>query len=1709
MADDPATTAQTSASPYSTGGGGVRLEHRLGAVYLARLLTNGAVSLLGDRPPTRVAFQQSPATSVDDLVIDSDDSSGEPSRQVQIAVRRTPKFVKSDVNTQKLVLALVQADLAAERAADPLVEVGLAIAVSGQQVHVREVADLAVVARNQPGATEFFALIDEPKKFATKRRLSHLRDMVAVALSDIGDAEAGTAEHRTWSLLRRLSTIELDLEPGREAGWTALVDTLVPIARDRSTDEAVAIRDRLEQLAGEFAQTAASVDAVMLRRRLHGAIDLDGLVRAPGWARLLELDSEARSIVSRGLVGSGSEPQLILPRAEVRTELASIIEAPGDLLVKGESGVGKSALVLDAMEPGAIDEDSEAIVLNLRHLPETQLELLSDLISPFDVLLAEMSAPTRMLVIDGAEAAAERHGQVFAYLLRVARSAGVKVIAIAANDGAGSATEIMRSGGATLLDYVVPPLTDDEIALSAEHFPELGPLALDVRGRELLRRPIVVDLLGRAGNPGVPLSESDALDHIWKDLVRNGDRSGDGHPDKREDVMLRLAAHSLQGARVDDLLSELDASAVEGLRRSGLLLPASGLPWERVPAFKHDLLRSYSVARYLLSDRSPATRLLEVGAPRWALPASRLACEIVLSAPDEARHPLAGRFQRLQQAFEAITADGHGERWTDVPSEALLAVAHPTPIIEDAWPTLTQGKAPGLQRIIRVLHGRHQSEGFLDPVVAEPVVRQLLRSDRLPARLSDEIAELIRDWLRSHVLRGTVAGQATRLALAGTIVARCVENERVLDEEDAAKAAALAARAPEEVAADEARRKQIPSFPSFPSRRRRRPEPTRRRRYLWISDDEIEQLALLGPDLGSDGEAILRRIAEDEPHALDHVVEPLLAGHSLASYDPKLLIDLVSAYYIDDDDEEDDGFGFGSGLHDDGIRHHRFSGGFGSPLSAYYHGPFLALFRADIRGGLEVLNRMLNHAARHRVRIVSNLGYGPPTDEEAEGTRHTLGITGEASSYIGDGQVWLWYRGTGVGPYPCMSALQALEFVMEEFLRAGVRAEEVVPILLGGAESLAMPALALGILVRHLDTAGNAIDPFLVEPLVWDLEFSRAIGDQTRGFAAQIPNLKNAERRAWTLREVCTMLNLGAEGERLEQLRQLGDQLVSNAEQEIGEDSSRAARERVAAVRGWAASLDRASFEFTQQDGQVLIQQAVDPEIEAVLGETNQDLLRGNDAAGLSLRHAYVRDNGGRAPDIEDADLAADIATARDLIDNPPNSGFGPEGPVAAAASAVELHFTGRAQVAPDDLDWSAQVLLQVAAGIAENPQDAFEDSFFSHGMDRSAARALPLLLLPAASELLQRVGDDPSNDIQELIALSAAAATKSANEARLAYARGLDLVWETPCSDHLDGRCHHAVAFDYVNESFVDSIVGPWDQGSQRRAIARLDPPSVGSLQPVPGEDIIFRRLGAGLRAAGAAAISSACVRDEARDVLEILTAAHQRAMLASEHGYHHSQSESLIAARAVLWQAIDGRDGNLLSYVDGYLGNSRMLAEALQAIAAAGDERAEAAEQAGRLWPKIMDRVLSAAATYPKIFTEHTWGDYAEAALIPNPTYTHSYLTIEMPAEPYPWRDLLAWGDQIERWLAAAACGRMSIDHLLVAIGELVPADQVLTGMKWVEEIVRKAGDDAANTFTLPEWLHERRADLTCDEDIACWQRIVDLLVVAGDHRVADLAD
>jgi hypothetical protein len=200
----------------------------------------------------------------------------------------------------------------------------------------------------------------------------------------------------------------------------------------------------------------------------------------------------------------------------------------------------------------------------------------------------------------------------------------------------------------------------------------------------------------------------------------------------------------------------------------------------------------------------------------------------------------------------------------------------------------------------------------------------------------------------------------------------------------------------------------------------------------------------------------------------------------------------------------------------------------GIPLAAWYRGPFLSLLRRDLARGIQVVNRMLERGARRHVEVLRDLSRYPRKDaaQDEEESGISLDLLGYGVHlYIGDAHVWCWYRGSSVGPYPCMSALFSLEMRLDELVKAGVLVPTVASWMLRDATTLASTGLTYGFLVRHIEQVIDELDDFLSVAEVWELEFSRTVSEgQLHVQGADPPERIGRERRLWTPREVAMQL---------------------------------------------------------------------------------------------------------------------------------------------------------------------------------------------------------------------------------------------------------------------------------------------------------------------------------------------------------------------------------------------------------------------------------------------------------------------------------------------------------------------------------------------------------------------------------------------------------
>ena len=973
----------------------------------------------------------------------------------------------------------------------------------------------------------------------------------------------------------------------------------------------------------------------------------------------------------------------------------------------------------------------------------------------------------------------------------------------------------------------------------------------------------------------------------------------------------------------------------------------------------------------------------------------------------------------------------------------------------------------------------------------------------------------MRDWLHGHVNARSARGQPLRIVLRERLVEACAAEDRRLADQREAERAASASLTPEEVE----HRRHFPEM-HVPSSMEIRGGHRRGRRAVpsEIPDPVVlELLALLGLDLGDEGVAILRRVARDAPSQLGPCVDEILPAQALASIRKGFLAELTEAYYLDEASQPGD-----ADIFRDGVRPHLRRSIY-VPDYAWRYGPFMPLFRTDFRGGVRSLNRLLNHAARIRSRRLEDLSLHRTSLPFDTGPYEVeLGITGQRQPYVGDQHVWRWYRGNAVGPYPCFSALLALERVCDQLIAVGGPIATIVSILLDGCENLAMVGFVVGLLVRHLENAEDLLDPYLTEPFVWEQELARIVHERG-GLSAPSEHLVAPERRKWSLQDAAMFMVTTANEERHRVLRTLGDQLVANARRLLDSvhdrnDTEKEARSElpdsdpVVHARKWAGTLDPGNYQVHATEQGFNIEVSPPDDVAELLRDTDADLERAHDATRLVLR--YGRDSiNGIYRAVPHDELEADLAIVQQFLENPPSLAVYDSLDTSAmvAAVALEAHFVEGAALSDDAAVFAAELVLDIGETDFGSRPFEFAGTFNEHAADRSAARALPLLLLPAASSLRVRLSDpDQTPALDRAVGAGLHLGQAVADEVRLHLARGLDHVWKAPCSDQ--GPCYHELGWQLATETIRCSLVGPWNPETGRRNAVDPDEPFTESLARAADTSIRTSRLDAAIRALAPAIIAENCLSSKARDLLLVLLDAQRRALLAYPHNRDPDQrgSHSLVSARALQTLAETGDDLPLYAHIDAYADHSTLLEHLLRALSAAGEETPQRALTAKRLWPSVVRHVLDLHDSGHTPFSDSYFGELALAALIPNPASEICYLYREVRDTPIAWWDPPAMASEVQAWLESAAGNSMCLDRLISFISELESDVQVRLALPWVVRFVeRDPGRIARGSSMLPAWLIDVRCAAIAAGLMADWQRIVDALVVAGAARLAPYSE
>lgn len=1655
-----ASKCAAGASPYSTGGGGVRLEHSYAACLIAGLLAGESLSELGDSlSADSVRLQASDVSDVDDILIEGRDAHGAAHRS-SIGVRRSPALTKSDSASVPLIrdfLILVTEQWS-------MVSAGqwrLVLAVSTNANAITQLSELAELARTVPTGNELERRISQTGRNSggVRDRYDHIKDLVEQASDGLPSAGCLDPTELTWRLLSSLTVRTLRLERTDRADRTVAVNALQRVLHKGTPATADALFSRIEELVGIWAPQGAVLTQSVIRRNLSDY----PLSRSPqfagAWEVIDRLGARLRDSIKPALRAGTQILELERPTERSRLDAAmrSAGGPVGALVVTGDPDVGKSALSLRVAE--ALQSDGASVTsLSLRDLPVSATEFESQLggYGIDEVLAAGDSRPIRLLVIDGAETVLEGKGAALRAVATAALKAGIGVVAVTRADGSRQVRDVLADScelagiSAAPAEHLLGPLTQDEREQLGATFPTLARLRGDTRASWLLGRPGLVDALLRTGenlDPADFLCEADVFRAVWRSLVRGDEihTVGAASPDDRENSALSVAK------RILGLPGEpVHGTASAELRSDGVLRVPNDPALATGDEFSTDLFRDFALCRLFLAEGWKA--LASAGAPRWSIRATRLGCQAALLARET-----SSAWAVLSTEFTQI-AQAHGERWLEVPFEALLTLGDAEAAIRELWETLTADDGSSLTTLLRLAEARYVNGTIGDAFALAPLVKvafcdrpTISRRSRFGHRTVHEvIRDIVLAWLRG-MATSRPKPDGLRQAVRDTILAG-----------------------------------DPPLYDDF----------------------SIEGLATLGPDLDDRSEAWLRTAAKDRPDNLHPAVESPVVALSMSQSRPQLLLALAEAYYIELPDPQDR---WGGGrTFDDGIRDfkHGLGPGFGVPAAAWYYGPFFRLLNTRPVETIGFINRMLDHAAKFRVEQLSSYRSDGEAPASLEGFRLDLLGMGERL-FVGDSHVWAWYRGTSVGPYACMSALLALERFIDDLLeRLGIPARKILELLLADCHNLAVPGLVVGFLTRHPEATGDLLDPFLASPAIWHLETARVTGDY--GVRVRDPDadkLAGSDRRAYTFHEtvggMVVNARLAGDEERLTRLGSLGEKLIASAHAELKAGGLH--DEYLAVIEGWAAEFRIENYRASASGDQVFIQFERPDPIARVLAPRDAELQTTNSLYGLQNRYGRFNENPRGWP--VDS-LKEDLATARRIAEasDEPEGMLWPENAlVSVAAAAVRAHAVDLAAINDSDLTWAAEAVLWAA----ENPRIdgmSYHETTFPIAADRASAAALPLLLL-GPFDILRLDRARVERALQSL-------ATSLFDEVRAIYVKGCEPLWDAACEiDDRTGSCRrHAPAWAAATAGLRDCRLGAWNHETQRREPDPLPPPFGRTLPTVADDELLVTRLRMPL-ACLVDARDTACLHDAVDTLWEPLWDAYRRGLSHWwKKGYdHHEQSNHEPIARRMVEVSLGGDRELVTTYIETLAVNSNALHLLFDAFATVFTYDEGCRQSMSEFWPWALEFALDAVGDGSDLRSEHHWFDYMTAALMPTPS-PHSWdpdIDGTLTRSRENWIQPDALGGLAERWLQLARWEPKAVDAV-IKFGKSAPrAWQTTVALTWIEKIIDGRYDLIANRlYYLEEWLGELRHEgLIVAEVKKHYHRIIDGLATAGDRGAVRL--
>jgi hypothetical protein len=193
-------------------------------------------------------------------------------------------------------------------------------------------------------------------------------------------------------------------------------------------------------------------------------------------------------------------------------------------------------------------------------------------------------------------------------------------------------------------------------------------------------------------------------------------------------------------------------------------------------------------------------------------------------------------------------------------------------------------------------------------------------------------------------------------------------------------------------------------------------------------------------------------------------------------------------------------------------------------------------------------------------------------------------------------------------------------------------------------------------------------------------------------------------------------------------------------------------------------------------------------------------------------------------------------------------------------------------------------------------------------------------------------------------------------------------------------------------------------------------------------------------------------------------------------------------------------------LDYLDTLRVDAGLMTNFLHGLAAAGAETQARADTIRELWPPLLAHASGYINDGTNTFRDRHWGDWAAAALLPDPLTWTQGLYNEVVGTAIDWVRADDLSNLIDGWIPAGRGSTKCVDALIRILRRMPMPDQVVRGLAWMSELcVQDNRATVKQTWTSDEWLKEVRGAAEEHGLLDQWQMLVDAMVVAGNEVLA----